>query len=189
MTGQTDNKGPLARVAVVAGILGTVATIIGVFWTILHREDRDVPDYQSQVLATCDQIHKILAVEHNEIFIFDAQGDVDSPDDLVRIRKDLLVRVMENNLVQAKNAFAALNQREVPSDLAPLRQEAVKAQDAWYAAVLSVIEIVKERLPKNPRLSDVQELGVDVSGSDPGANIRLNSAMTALAGRSCQVGA
>jgi hypothetical protein len=36
-------------------------------------------------------------------------------------------------------------------------------------------------------LSELQELGIDISGGDPDANVRLNSAMTALAGKNCQV--
>ena len=58
---------------------------------------------------------------------------------------------MENNLAQAKSAFAALNQRKVPAALTAEHQEAVEAQTAWYAAVQRVIKTVNGRLPRTPR--------------------------------------
>ena len=87
MSGQTENKSTLARIAVVIGILGTIATITSIAWTILHKENNEVRDYQSKVAATCEQIHNVLATEHNEIFVVGTQSDADSPDDLVRVPK------------------------------------------------------------------------------------------------------
>lgn len=77
--------------------------------TILYKENNEVAEYQSQVAVTSEQMHKILGAEHNEILTLADQGGADSPDDLIRIRKDLLLRLMENNLAQARSSFATLN--------------------------------------------------------------------------------
>jgi len=184
MSERTQDKSVLAKIAVIAGILAAIASIAGVAWTIFHRESTDVADYQSQVSATCEQINKILAAEHNEIFDFTNDGGgADSPDDLIRVRKDVMLQVMEDNLAQAKNAFAALNEHEVPGDLTTAHQSAVKAQDAWYTAIERGMSEIRERLPAKARLADVQKYNT----GDRGANVRLNSAMTALAGKNCQV--
>jgi hypothetical protein len=70
----TEKKGLLGRLSVVVGILVGIATIASVGWTIFHKDNTNVADYQNQVanyqnqvVATCEQVHKIFAAEHNEV--------------------------------------------------------------------------------------------------------------------------
>ena len=183
------DKAFLGRTAVVVGVLASIASITAVAWTILHREDgrrNDVVDhYQNQVLATCEQVHKLLTTEHNEIFNFDAPDRPTSPNDLVHVNKDLLLQVLESNLSRARISFDELNKKPVPAELTAQHAAALTAQNDWYASFEQVTKAVREKLPRNPTLTKVLELGT-LTGSLE-ANTRLNSAMTTLAGKNCQV--
>jgi hypothetical protein len=181
----------LGRTVVIIGILGTIASIVAVAWAILHREDKGgdgkdmAGEYRNQVLATCEQVHKILTTEHNEIFTFDPSGGGTSPNELVRVNKDLLLQVLQNNLTQSRIVFDELNKKPVPGELNGQHASAVKAQNDWYASFEQLIKAVREKLPRNPTLAKVLELGTLTGSQD--ANTRVNSAMTALAGKNCQV--
>ncbi len=181
----------LGRTVVIVGILASVATIVAVAWTILHREDKGgggknvVGEYQNQVLATCEQVHKILTTEHNEIFIFDPANGGTSPNDLVRVNKDLLLQVLESNLARSRILFDDLNKEPVPAALSAERATALAAQKDWYASFEQLTKAVRQKLPPNPTLTKVLELGT-LTGSQE-ANTRLNSAMNKLAGKNCQV--
>jgi hypothetical protein len=181
----------LGRTVVIIGILGTIASIVAVAWAILHREDKGsdgkdmAGEYRNQVLATCEQVHKILTTEHNEIFTFDPSGGGTSPNELVRVNKDLLLQVLQNNLTQSRIVFDELNKKPVPGELNGQHASAVKAQNDWYASFEQLIKAVREKLPRNPTLTKVLELGTLTGSQD--ANTRVNSAMTALAGKNCQV--
>jgi hypothetical protein len=96
--GQKDGR--LARIALIVGILAALATVVGVAWTIFNRENTEVADYQNQVSATCEQVRTVLAAEHNEVLVLGPGG--------IRVRKDLLLAVMRNNLDQARIAFRRL---------------------------------------------------------------------------------
>jgi type VI protein secretion system component VasK len=174
--GQKDGR--LARIALIVGILAALATVVGVAWTIFNRENTEVADYQNQVSATCEQVRTVLAAEHNEVLVLGPGG--------IRVRKDLLLAVMRNNLDQARIAFDALNAKTVPAALGAQHQESVDAQTAWFAAFDQVIATIQERLRNNAPIERLQELGVEFSGSQ-GATTRLTTAMTALAGRNCPV--
>jgi hypothetical protein len=187
------DKAFLGRTVVVIGVLASVASIVAVAWTILHRDDKSggsrndrnvVGDYQNQALATCEQVHTVLTTEHNEVFIFDPPDRPTSPNDLIRVNKDLLVPVLESNLSRAKISFDELNKRPVPAELDTQHSAAVTAQNDWYASFEQFIKTVREKLPRNARLTTLMELGT-LTGSLE-ANTRLNSAMTTLAGKNCQ---
>jgi hypothetical protein len=180
----------LGRTVVIVGILASVATIVAVAWTILHREDKGggknvVGEYQNQVLATCEQVHKILTMEHNEIFIFDPSNGGTSPNDLVRVNKDLLLQVLESNLTQSRILFDELNKKPVPAELTAEHAAALTTQKDWYASFEQLTTAVRQKLPRNPTLTNVLALGTLTGSQD--ANTRLNSAMTTLAGKNCQV--
>jgi hypothetical protein len=181
----------LARTVVIVGIFASIASIVAVVWSILDRDDKGggdkdvVGDYRNQVLATCEQVHKILTTEHNEIFIFDPSGGGTSPNDLVRVNKDLLLQVLQNNLAQSRILFDELNKKPVPAEIGGQHAAAVTAQNNWYASFDQLIKAVREKLPRNATLTKVLELGTLTGSQD--ANTRLNSAMTTLAGKNCQV--
>jgi hypothetical protein len=181
----TRDGGLLQRVAVVAGIIAALATAVGVGWSILHKDSTEVADYQRQVVATCEQVHTVLAKEHNEIFEFETGDGAGGPEDLIRVKKKVLLQVLQDNVDQARAAFEGLNQEAVPSSLEDQHRAAVTAQNTWYAAGEKAITTVRNRLPERARMSQVNELEVQIGG-DRTVGARLNTAMTALAGRNCQ---
>lgn len=178
VTDDRQDKSILGRVAVIVGVLAATATIVGVAWTIFNRENTEVADYQKQVLATCEQVRGILTTEHPEVLIL-APGEF-------RVRKDLLLAVMRNNVTQARIAFDGLNGKPVPAALIAQHDAAVEAQTGWATAMGQVIDTIETQLPDNARVSRLQELGVELGGSQA-TTTRLNSAMTALAGSNCQI--
>jgi hypothetical protein len=188
--GTKKDKPFLGRTVVIVGVLAGIASVVAVVWTILYREDKGggknvVGEYQNHVMATCEQVHKILTTEHNEIFIFDQSTGGTSATDLVRVNKDLLLQALESNLAQSRILFDELNKKPVPTDLATEHGAALTAQKNWYASFQQLITAVRQKLPRNPTMTKVLELGT-LTGSVE-ANTRLNSAMTTLAGNNCQV--
>jgi hypothetical protein len=167
-------------VAIVVGVLAAIATIVGVGWTIFNRENTEVADYQKQVLATCDQVRGILTTQHSEVLVL-GPGEF-------RVRKDLLLAVMRNNLSQTRIAFDGLNNKPVPAALVAQHDAAVQAQTGWAGAMEQVIATIETQLRDNARVTRLQELGVELGGSQATAT-RLNTAMTALAGSNCSISA
>jgi hypothetical protein len=187
MSDEKTSKGAMTRIAEFVGIpAAIVATVVGL-WTLFHRESTDVPDYQRQVLATCQQIHKILSVDHNEILVIDPQISGNSPEDMFRVRKNVLLQVLNGNLKQAETAFDVLNEKAVPTALAAQHRDAVDAQATWRSDIENVIAKVRKELPDNATLGRLRQLGVDMGGGSATASVKLNGAMTALAGENCQV--
>ena len=170
-----DRLGP---VVAVTAILAAIATTIGVAYTIFVRPSSDVADYQKQVLATCDQVRAIVTADHGEILQPGPDG--------IRIRKDLLIRITESNLAQARESFDALNRRAVPADLAAEHDAAVAAQEAWLQAMQDVLETIRSEVPEDATVQEWTSMGVDLGGGRT-AITRLNSAMTGLAGENCSV--
>lgn len=66
-----------------------------------YRENTEVADYQNRVVATCDQIRGVLTTEHNEVFVL-RPG-------VIRVRKDLLLSVIRDNVDQARISLDDLN--------------------------------------------------------------------------------
>lgn len=140
VAGVDQDKSRLARVGAIVSIAVGVATIASIGWTIFHKENTEVQDYQNQVLATCEQVHRILTAQHNEVFEFPEFG----------------VR----------------------------HEAAVNAQRRWYGAFEQDITLVREKSRDRETLAEVNTLFTD--SPTPEASIKLNSAMTNLAGKSCQ---
>lgn len=178
VTDDRQDKSILGRVAVIVGVLAATATIVGVAWTIFNRENTEVADYQKQVVATCNQVRGILTTEHPEVLIL-GPGEF-------RVNKSLLLAVMRNNVTQAGIAFDGLNDKPVPAPLMAQHDAAVTAQVGWSTAMDQVIDTIETQLRDNARVSRLQELGVELGGSQA-TTTRLNSAMTALAGSDCQI--
>jgi hypothetical protein len=164
----------LGRIAIIVGVLAAIATIVGVAWTIFNRENTEVADYQNQVVATCDGVRAILTP---------ASAEYISMKDLA-VRKGPWVAVLRSNLERARITFDDLNTKPVPPSLAAQAQAAKDAQDAWYAASDQVIAGIEAR---RGNLIPIFEARVGREFSDTPAATRLNNAMTALAGKRCNV--
>jgi hypothetical protein len=171
--------GLLARLSLVVGILAGIAAVMSGAWAIFHQESTEVADYQSQVVATCQQVHKVLAAEHNEVFV-PGLGNPGDP----QVRRDVFLQVLDSNHAQARIAFDALNQRDVPQDLKESQANAVAAQRAWFAEVEKLKRTII-RFPRTAPASKFQELSASSAISE--ASATLNATMTALAGKNCQV--
>lgn len=182
-----EKKGLLARLSVVIGIFAGIAAIAGVGWTIFHKNSTDVADYQTQAVATCEQVHAVFAAQHNEVFDLGGDGSSTSSDprDSMLVRRDVVVHVMESNIAQARIGFDALNRRAVPEALKAQHADAVEAQRAYLDNAEQLVRTLKNRLGPTGSVSKMQTL-YDSSGQDK-AGATLNAAMTALAGKSCQV--
>jgi hypothetical protein len=185
----TEKKGPLSRLSVIVSILAGLAAIAGVGWTMFHKNNTDVADYQNQVVATCEQIHTVLAVQHNEVLDLDLGGGRSStpgdPRDAFRVRRDAMLHVMESNIAQARISFDALNRRAVPEPLKAQHLDAVAAQRAYLDNMEQFQRTIRDSLAPTVPLSKLQAL-FDSSGEDKAA-ATLNAAMTTLAGKNCQV--
>jgi hypothetical protein len=137
----TQEKGLLGRLSVIVGILAGIAAIASVGWTIFHQDNTDVAGYQSQVVATCEQVHNVLGAQHGEVFA-PGFGDPSDPGAAFQVRRDRLAQVIEGNLAQTHIAFDALNGRAVPDVLGTRHAEAVSAQRAWFATMERVVRTI-----------------------------------------------
>jgi hypothetical protein len=115
----TAKNGPLSRLSAVVGILGVVATSATACWTIFHRDSTDIADYQSQVVATCEQVHKVFTEDHSEVVYLGGgkNSTLGDPRDMVQIRRDGMIHVLQSAGTRARIGFDALNRRAIPETL------------------------------------------------------------------------
>jgi hypothetical protein len=176
----SQDRSRLGRAALIVGILAGIAAIVGVLLQ-LFPPDNNVGIYQDRVAATCDQVHSIL--------IKDRTGEIlvpGPPAGGFRVRKNAVLRVLDDNVAQARIAFDSLDRLDVPGSLAARHQNAVAARQAWYDVANRYRAAVEKQLPAVAPLTALQEVEASVGGGGA-ANAGLNSAMTDLAGRTCQV--
>ena len=175
----------LAKIAAVVGIAVGLATIISISWTILHKEkDPGIDAYRQLVLASCQQVHDVLAAEHNEVLEVRLNPGSDNPTDMFRVKKGPMLAVMGSNLAQSREIFGGLEQHDVPDQLAEPRTKAIQAQKDWYKAFDQTIALVRKRFPDRGTLTRFNDVGAQAPIAT--ANVKLNNAMTALAGENCK---
>jgi hypothetical protein len=185
---EPKEKTSLARIALIVGIIAGIGAVIGVGWQILHHDDTSVADYQKVVAGTCEQAHAILVRDRSgEFLVFDVgqPGEPASPADLYRVRKDALLRVMDDNVTQVHVAFDGLDSHPRPGALDSPYRLARSAQDAWFTAQGDLRAAVEERLPSNAKGSRLEAIASAFLPDTTGP--ALDSAMTQLAGATCKV--
>lgn len=69
----------------------------------LPHNNTDVADYQNQVLAICEQIHTVLAAQHNEMFDLGGGGSStrSDPSDALPVCRDVMLHLTESNTAGA----------------------------------------------------------------------------------------
>jgi hypothetical protein len=179
-----------ARLIAILGVTAAlVAAAFPIYMYIQDQRSKSVGGYQDQVAATCRQAREVLTRDRTgEVteFRMNARG-VTQPTDLLIIRKAALLSVMRENLGSVRQYFADLNSRDVPDSLHQKHRAAVAAQQAWVTARQRAISTVSRQVRDRDPLSKLVQLSVTIGAGTSTADVRLNSAMTTLAGQNCKI--
>jgi hypothetical protein len=100
------------------------------------------------------------------------------------------VEIIRGNLATARAEYATLSAIPTPAGLRTEKQRADDAFAGWTTQYESAEKIVEMKVRNGMTLAQFQELDLGSSGGSPtdlGADPRLNSAMSALAGQNCTV--
>jgi hypothetical protein len=167
---------PWITVALAAG--GLAVAVVNIL-----PKSTEVPDYQKQVVATCNRVHSVLSADHGGEIVDLTGLTPEGP----RIRKAGLVQVMNGNLTTVRTEFALLDQRKVPSSLVAQKTEAEQAQRAWLDAQQANVQFVEANVRDRELLTDVNSRIASRDLVTAQTAARLNAAMSALAGGECKV--
>lgn len=142
--------------------------------------------YQRQVKAACHEAYGITTENHSEIVRLSTGGAADSPEDLIRINKGALLKVLNERLARVTTVFTQLDQESVPGSLKERKGAVDVAFAAWSSTGRKSIAEVTAKVRDNATYTEVSGV-MDASEAFGGAaeGTRLNSAMGALAGGPC----
>jgi hypothetical protein len=159
-------------------LLLTVAAGAALYYVPISR-------YQKQVLAACQQMHAVTSASHGEaVYLSPSIGASTNPADMVHLNKKTYLRVMNNRLDDLRTSFTALDRLSVPGSLSDDKEASDAAFASYETQEQKSIAVAKSRLRHGMTMSQAEVAGVDFDGSSS-ARVRLNSAMSKLAGEQC----
>jgi hypothetical protein len=182
---ETTERGSQTKIIAWIGAVVGLVSAFGVLYGIFHKTSTEIPDYQRQVIASCKDVNRVVTADHGlEIIQFDDSPDFGDPTSFALVRKDALLRVMQQNLDAVRERFRLLNERSAPKQLNEQKHRAESAQQNWYAVSEDAIRTIEKQVQDRDPFQKTQTL---LSGPRiTQAGLGLNEAMTALAGSECK---
>jgi hypothetical protein len=181
----TFGSGGLVAVVAIAALLlsGGVVTVVNA------AGNEDTAAYQRRALATCEQVKAILDEENNEIFEMKPAAGVTTPTDMVRIRKDALLQVLQSKVDRSSAAFAEFDKVPVPAELATRKAAADKAVAAWLKTGRSSVKQAQSQIRDGMTLTELQKRPINILADTKTdtTDVQLNAAMSDLAGEACAI--
>lgn len=145
--------------------------------------------YQERLVATCDQVHRILTADHSSEIIVLSNGRLTAPPtgSAAHIDKAGLLSAYNGQFDQVHIALSQLGRQRPPAELATRKRAVDAAYKRWAASFRRLVRLSDQRIRDGMDPLELQRINGPLSaasGIDP-AGAQLNAALSDLAGRTC----